>query len=309
MENRKNAFFGPGSKPEFQEYDDYDDSMVDTFEYDDYGEFDDDDQTEYDDFDDAVEFDDDDSEFDDYDDREDAEFLGAIAGLAAPLIGKGLGAAIKGVSGLLRKSPKRSPLRSRSYVSGGPSVAGRIATNMRSNLSGLIRTATGRSVRFKLPPNVATKNDIVALKRGIATNARAIHQNTKGVKANAKSVLATAGRLTSIDKKHTAASNTQNRVLTTLNKRVNIVKKEIDAAEERQRMLQMFQFMIPPEIEKMTFKTTPSGGTEVEVSDVEFKTNLLPMMMAMGGGGMGGGDFMNNPMMMFVMMEAFKDKD
>lgn len=314
MENFKSDFYEPQNKAEYLEYDD---ELVDTMDSE-YGEFDDDDGLEFDD-DDGVEFEDYGLEFDDDDDGEDGEVLGALAGLAAPLAGlaaplvtSGVGAAIRGVSGLLRGgSRSRSSgrrLSSRRYTRGGPRVARNIATAMRSNLFGRIRTRSGKSVSFKLPPNVATKRDVSSIKKGIATNAKAIRSNTRGVKANAKSILSTSSRLSGVDKKHTAASETQNKILSSLNRRVRKVKKDLDQAQEQQRMMQMFQFMMPPEIEKITFDASPTSG-ENDVSDVEFKTNFLPMMMSMGSGGGGMGDMMNNPMMMFVMMEAFKDKD
>ena len=309
MENNNNEFYKPENQAEFAEYDE----LVDTLDGDDV-EFDDDDDdaVEFDDDDDAFEFDDDDddSEFDDDDDDsegEDAEFLGGIARAALPFIAPGIGGAIKGVSGLLRRRRRRPRrLRSRRYTSGGPKVARNVATAGRSNLSGRIRTRSGKSIRFKLPPNVATKRDVLSLKKGISTNAKAIRSVTKGVKANAKSIVSTSRQISSIDKKHTSASQTQNRILNSLNKRVRHVKKELDSAEERQKMMQMFQFMMPPEIEKMTFETAPTADTSVDVKEVEFKTNLLPMMMAMGSGGSGSGGMMDNPMMMFMMMDGLK---
>lgn len=320
MENYKGDFYEPEHEAE---YGGFDDELVDTIdsEFDDF----DDDSAEYDDFDDDsadfAEFgddDDDDESFgDDDDDDDDSEFLGigsALAGAAAPfMINRGIGAAISGVKGILsgrgsrRSRPRR--LRSRRYTSGAPKVARRIGTASRSNLLGRIRTRSGRSVSFKLPPNVATKRDISALKRGISINAKAIRSNTKGVKANAKSIISTSSRLSSVDKKHTTASKTQNKILNTLNRRVSKVKSELDKAQEQQKMMQMFQFMMPPEIESIKVAEA-ANATPTKVYntvEAEFKTNLMPMMMAMGSGGSGSGGMMDNPMMMFFMMDAFNN--
>ena len=317
MENFKGDFYKPENQAEFNGFDgEYLDISEDDFgdPYDDSGsELEYDDEPIYDDDGGDFEFDDDDPHDDD-----DSEFLGGViggiaaplAGLAAPLVTSGVGAAIRGVSGLLRGTlrNKGRRLSSRRYTSGGPRVARNIATAIKSNLFGKIRTRSGRSVSFKLPPNVATKRDVISLKKGIKTNANAIRSNTKGVKANAKSILTTSSSLSKVDKKHTAASQTQNRILSAVNRRVRKVQKDFEAAQEQQRMMQMFQFMMPPEIENITFAEDPKKDDEAEVTSVEFKQNFLPMMMAMGQGG-GMGDMMNNPMMMFVMMEAFKEND
>ena len=301
MENVKPEFYDPEFYHEYQESDD---ELVDTVGVDFDDSFDDD--PYIDSADTAAEYGDD--PFGSDDSSNDSEFLGALAGLAAPfaapLISKGIGAAINGVSSLLRGgsgSRSSGSLQSRKFVSGGPRVAGNIATAIRSNLLGNIRTQSGKSVAFRLPQNVATKQDVQALKKGIAVNAAAIRANTNGVKANAKSILSTSTRLTSVDRKHTQASATQNRILNTLNQRVSKVKKDLDAAQEQQRMLQMFQFLMPAEIEKITL-----DGAEYGTVDVDYKTNFLPMMMAMNTGG-SGGDMMSNPLFMFAMMEAFKD--
>ncbi len=325
MENFKNEFYDPEHNAEFNGFaDEFVDTMDSEFtEFDDYddefaGYEDGESSSEYDDFDD------DDENFYGDEDDEDGEIFGTIAGLAGaalpgiataaiPAITSGIGAAINGVSNVLRRGSssrgKSRRLSSRRYTAGGPRVARNIATAIRSNLFGKIKTRSGRSVSFRLPPNVATKRDVGTLRKGIRTNAKAIRSNTKGVKANAKSIISTSRRVSSLDKKHTAASRTQNRILSSLNRRVRKVKSDLDKAQEQQRMMQMFQFMMPPEIENVNFENAPTVGDNDNVK-IEYKTNLLPLMMSMGSGEGGGmGDMMNNPMMMLVMMQAFNNED
>ena len=290
---------------EFMEYEDDDDDEEMVAEYEDD---DDDDESalselDYDDDEESAEYEDD----DDDDDEADPEFFGALAGLAAPLITKGISGAIRGVSGLLRKKPSR---RVRSYGRGRrPRIhrgrIGRIPSI--SRLTGTLRTPRGRRLPIKLPKNVATKRDVLVLRKSISANRRIANTNTKRVGRVILDLKKARAHVNSVDKKHTKASRAQNRVIGGINKKLVRVNKDVEKTKDKMQMNQMLSMFMSPELEKFEISKFTAGpdvanphvGAKIEVTKPENKDNNLGLMMAMSGGM--GGDSDMNPMMMYFM--------
>lgn len=296
-----------------------------------YGEFDDEESYEFDDdegiaaeFDDDEgygEFDDDEGygEFDDdegitaeYEEGADAEFLGTIAGLAAPLIGKGIGGAIKGISRLVKgKRGRRRKLPSSRYRRGGVRVGHVRGIRRRSKLKGRLRTRSGRNIPFRLPGNIATKSDIAQLRRSIHINASAIKKVTKGVKANANSIIRTSRMISSIDKKHSTATQAQNRVMNALNKRVLQLKKDQDAIKQQSQTQLLLSMFMQPELKEVTLKNNNDANADLNTGDdqqnkftvesASFEDNNLPLILAMSGGFGGSGGGLSNPLVLLAL--------
>lgn len=137
-----------------------------------------------------------------------------------------------------------------------------------------VRTPAGAAqLRFERP--VATKESV--------------DEVTKELKGEVAATAAAVRRLDSVLDKNTGVLD---RKVTALEETVRRAQR---AAQQQAQMSMLLPLLTSktPIIEKMTFATAPTAGTEVAVTNATFRKDdnlgLIFMMMAMGGG-MGGGD-------------------
>ena len=279
------------------------------FDMDDY------DSAEFDiDDDDSAEFDiddDDSAEFDVDDDDDAAEFLPAL-GIAAPFIAKGIGGAIGGINRILNRRRSRRRRSVRPFVP-RPSIPS-TAVSGKSRLLGRLRTRSGRSIPFRLPKSIATQKDIATLRKAIRTNTKNALNNSKGVKRNISGIVQATKQIKSVDRKHTAASKTQNRVMGALNRRVRKLKKDLDETKQQAQMQMMISLLLQPELSSITvgpdadsptpFNPSTGVGT-LSVSESDAGDDNLALILALSGG-LGGSGSMGgmNPMMLLLLSDA-----
>ena len=292
---------------ESAEFDLDDDDAVAEFD------LDDDDSAEFDIDDDSAEFDIDDDESAEFDDDDDdsAEFLPGL-GLAAPFIAKGIGGAISGVNRILSRRRSRRGKSVRPFVP-RPSVPNTAISGI-SQLFGQLRTSSGRRIPFRLPKSIATKKDIATLRKAIRTNTRNSLKNSKGVKRNISGIVQATRRIRSVDRKHTAASKTQNRVMGALNRRVRRLKKDLDETKQQAQMQMMISLLMQPELSSITVEpdsesATPfnpaTGAGSLSVSESDSGDDNLALILALSGGFGGSGNMGGmNPMMLLLLADA-----
>ena len=299
-----------------EDFDDDDEAFVEFDDDDDesYMEFDDDDDEVY------AEFDDDDDEsyveFDDDDDEASAEIFGTLAATLAPAA---IGAAIKGVKGIISKRG-RSKRKQRAPRISRRTARGSVRINPRSRLHGRIRGRSGRSIPFRLPRNIALKSDVMRVakagRKGMKLNGTAIKKNAKLIANNIAGIRKVRADLKVLDKKHSIVSNRQNKVLTNLNKRITLVSKEVEQARQQAQMQAMFSLILgQPDLQNITVKMDEGGAQDIPastgdavklaVTDAEFDdgNNFLPLLFAGGMSGGSGGGLFSSPMGMFAMMQ------
>lgn len=186
-----------------------------------------------------------------------------------------------------------------------------------SNLQGRLTNASGRSIPFKLPANVATKSDIALLKKAIDSHNQELKKVSAAITKNAQETAKIAREVNAVDSKHTKATQAQNKVLQTMGsqvsraaKQVNRLNKELRDTRQQAQMFALLPMFMnqQPVLEKITF----SDNTEKEIKNVTYKEDddnmmMIVMMMMMGGGfgssssGGGGMDGMMLPLMMIAM--------
>ena len=190
-----------------------------------------------------------------------------------------------------------------------------------SNLSGQIQTATGKTVPFKLPETVATKNDINILQGAIQRINGEIKKVADTTTNNGQALTKLAREVKATDDRHRAISAKQNDLIAKLGVSQDKLQKAVDNLKSQSQM-SMFLPMMMGKNDEITFeKRGTSGETVVADGSTTYKlegsdnSSLLFMMMAMSGGfggnsnnGSSGGsnDMFSNPMMMYFMMEAMK---
>ncbi len=238
---------------------------------------------------------------------ETGEFVGQLAS-------RGIGAAISGVRNLIRKKP-RSSKSIRSLRPGGnflrhsfptrtPNVSGT------SNLSGVLNTNKG-PFNFRLPPNVATKEDLKKVISTIAVNNKrqegAIKKNAEAIKGNVAAIRKTNADLQAFDKKHSAVELRQSKIIESLNKGIVAVRKEAAATKQQIQMQSMMSLIMQPKLETIKLQGPAVNGVtppveSFTVTESKFKSDMLPLLMMMSSSGeSGSGNIMNNPMMMYFM--------
>jgi len=221
-------------------------------------------------YDDVVDDDDDDDSDDSYAEGVDPEFsfgsaLGALATGGLSLVAP---AAIKTLG--IGRRPKTG--RGRGYSS-----------RIKGRRGGTIRTPTG-SANFNFPTTMATKQEVQ----------RALGKVGSDVRKNASAIRSTHKKIDAITKT----------IATDLKK----VDGKIDKMQQNSQMQSMMSMFMQPELDKIKLKGAPPNAnnpTEYEVSDTDYESNMLPMIMGMMGGGTSGSD--DNQMMMMMMMMMMDD--
>lgn len=254
-----------------------------------------------------------DDSFDNYDESyagndENGEFI-------LPFISQGLGAVNRLISGGI------------GAVSNGVQTAGRTIGNIlgvnpipastsgiqgQSNLQGSVQTTNGRSVPVRLPGMIATKDDIKVVTLAIARINAEVKKVSEVTNANGVALTNLSKKTDSVDAKHIAATRSQNRIIHRMGREVDKLEKKVKEVQSNAQMTAMFSLISKPQIESLTFNSTPTGNVATPVTNSVFKTDMLPLIMAMSGGGFGGsgsGDsnnMMNNPLMMILLMGGLK---
>ncbi len=242
---------------------------------------------------------------------EDPEFLSG-------LIQQGIGSAISGVRNLIGRKPRSS--RSVNAFRPGSSFLrhsfSRRTPNIgaTSNLSGTLNTNRG-PFSFKLPPNIATKDDLKKLAATVMANDKkqetAIKRNANAVRGNVAAIRKTNADLSALDKKHSAVELRQNKILETINKRVVRLRKDAEQTKQQMQMQTMMSLIMQPKLESIRLQAPPTEGgvtpdpVTFTVQESKFKSDMLPlifMMSSFGGGGSSDGNMMNNPMMLYFLM-------
>lgn len=188
-----------------------------------------------------------------------------------------------------------------------------------SNLSGQIQTATGKSVPFKLPESVATKNDINILQSAIQRINGEIKKVADTTTNNGQALTKLAREVKATDDRHRAISGKQNELIAKLGVSQDKLQKAVDNLRNQSQM-SMFLPMIMGKDDEIKFEKRGAGENVVADGSTSYKlegsdnNSMLFMMMAMSGGfggnssngSSGSNDFFSNPMMMYFMMEAMK---
>ena len=238
----------------------------------------------------ADEYDDDDDDDDELDDGDD-EFLGALAGVAAPaLIGGLAGPAVRGIGRLLGgRSRRKRRFRYYNPIRVGGGVRG--AT---------VRTPRGVA-RLKLPTSVVPmstyRRDIARLNSRDNSLTRRINQTQSDLaKTEKKSsqALSLAGQNTArigrVEKKHGRSIRRMRRY-----QKVQIAKLKKEQSEQN-TMNMLLSMMQVQGLETALRSHTHSavGAAPVGISQSNSAMMLLPLMMSDGGG--------DNDMMMIMLM-------
>lgn len=198
-----------------------------------------------------------------------------------------------------------------------------------SNLAGQLTNRAGRSFQFKLPQNVATKEDIAALKKAVDAHNMELRKVSGAVTKNAQETAKIATEVNRVDATHKKATQEQNKVMRTMGtqlsrmgKRVNQLNKELKDTKQQAQMFALLPMFMnqQPELNTVTFQgATPestgpitiNAGSEVKVKTNTYKedddnTMMLLLLMMMGGGmgsgsGSGGMDSMMLPLLIIGM--------
>ncbi|MEO0469289.1 MAG: hypothetical protein AAF206_06705 [Bacteroidota bacterium] len=282
------------------------DTYAEYTEADTYAEdFDDDDETAYEDYDDeeegefvdedetalfSAEFDDDGEDFDDDEGEIEGEFLNRLL-------------SIRRLAKRRNRGRSSRAYRPRNFLNHRLG-RGRFRVNPRSRSRGFIRVGR-RRLPFTLPSHIATKADVTKLanqvRKDIRLNSAAIRKNAAGIRSAIGLARKANAGVARVDQKYRKATLQQTRVSNEIRKQIIALKKAQEMAQAQARQQAMLSLFMTPDIESITVK---EGDIErkLTVTDSEFETNLLPLVMGMAGnnGGQGGMD----PMMMFAMMQT-----
>lgn len=238
---------------------------------------------------------------------ENSEFL-------LPLISQGLGAVnrlFSGGVGAVNNGVQNAGRTIGNILGINPIPASTSGIQGQSNLQGFVQTTNGRSVPVSLPGIIATKEDIRILSSAIAKINVEVKKVSDVTNANGVALTNLSKKVDGIDGKHIAATRAQNKVIHRMGRGVDRLEKKLKEVQNNAQMTAMFSLISKPQIESLTFPTAPTDGKAAAVTDSKFKTDMLPMIMAMSGGGFGndGGDsnnIMSNPLMLMLMMDGFK---
>lgn len=238
---------------------------------------------------------------------DDPEFLGTH------LI-KGVGKAISGVRSLINRRAG-SGKRISSFKPGGNFLRhnfGRRTPNIsgRSNLSGILNTNRG-PFSFKLPPNIATKEDLKKLTASFQVSDKkheaAIRKNAEAIKGNVAAIRKSNADLKALDKKHSTVELRQNKILDTVNKSVLTLKKDAEQVRQQMQMQAMMSMIMQPKLETIKLKPPKAEGSDKDpdpitytVEESKFKSDMMPLMFMFMNQPSGGG---MNPMMFYFMMQ------
>jgi predicted RNase H-like nuclease (RuvC/YqgF family) len=161
---------------------------------------------------------------------------------------------------------------------------------------------------FKLPANIATKQDIDVLRGAVTKINTEIKAVADANNNNAQALTKLTKQVSEIDGKHIAATKEQNKYISKMGRVIDKLGKDLRDTKQQAQMQMMFSLLMPPRLSNITFENDPTAGTPVNVTDSKFAGNneMMMMMMAMGGLGSDSGDVNSNPMLMFAMMNAFK---
>lgn len=186
-----------------------------------------------------------------------------------------------------------------------------------SNLLGRLTNANGRSMQFKLPPNVATKADIAALKKGVDAHNQELKKVSAAITKNAQETAKIAREINAVDSKHTRATQTQNKVLKTLGGQVskatvqvNRLNKELRETRQQAQMFALLPMFMNQQPELATLSIQGEGVKTVTATTYKEDDDnmmMMLMLMMMGGGmgssgsGSGGMDGMMMPLMIMAM--------
>jgi hypothetical protein len=174
-----------------------------------------------------------------------------------------------------------------------------------SNLVGKLTSPSGKQVSFKLPPNVATKNDIAVLKKAVDANSGAIKANTAAIKKEAEAIVTLRKDMKDIDAKHIAATKKQNQIMDAINGRVSKLRKDLDKTKQDAQMQTMFSLLMPPKLKSLTFDAAPAANTATNVTASKFEDNNLFLILALSGGlsGGSGSSDMNSMLPLLLLMK------
>jgi hypothetical protein len=190
-----------------------------------------------------------------------------------------------------------------------------------SNLFGNLSNQNGKNLQFKLPPNVATKEDIATLKRAIDAHNTEIKKVGDAVTRNAQETAKIAGEVNRVDVKHIKATQEQNKVMSTIGtqisrmgKRVNQLNKELKDSRQQSMMLMLLPMMMDkePELETISLKSDldPKTETSYSVTRSAYKdeddNNMMLLLVMMMSGGFGGSSGGSNDMMLPMMLMMMK---
>lgn len=186
-----------------------------------------------------------------------------------------IGAGLTGGLSLLPKAAKALGAGRRPRTASGRGYS----SGIRGRSGATLRTPAGNaSIRF--PANMVTKEELN----------KALAKVGEDIKKNASAIVST-------NKKIDAATVSQ----------VNGFRKiegKLDGIRQNNMMQSMMSMMMQPELESITFEKAPTAGTAAKVTNSDYETNLLPMVMGMMGGS-GGKD--SDSMMMMAMAMMMKD--
>jgi hypothetical protein len=173
-----------------------------------------------------------------------------------------------------------------------------------SNLVGRITSPTGKNLNFKLPQNVATKNDVAVLKKAVDASSAAIKVNTAAIKKEAEALVSLRKDMKDVDAKHISATKKQNQVMDAINGRVSKLKKDLEKTKNDAQMQTMFSLLMPPKLKAVTFEAAPGAGTSTNVTASKFEDNNLFLMLALSGGlGGGSGNDSNSWLPLMLLMK------
>lgn len=240
---------------------------------------------------------------------------------AGRIIGGGLSGAARGVGVNLQGVQPRP-----ANTSGIPGL---------SNLLGQLTNQAGRNFQFKLPQNVATKEDIATLKRGIDLHNAELKKVSEAITKNAQETAKIAGEVNRVDAKHVKATGEQNKVLRTMgtqlskmNKRTSQLRRELQDSKQQAMMFGLLPMIMGGQNEPRQIDTIQiekegieDGKTVFTVDETTFKestsssnNSMMPLMLMMMMGGMGGssgsGGGMDGmmPLMLIMMMSGNANK-
>ena len=221
-------------------------------------------------------------------------------------VGRIIGGGVSGAARGVQLSGVRPNLPSTSGISG------------MSNLLGQLTNQAGRNFQFRLPQNVATKEDVATLKKAIDAHNSELKKVSDTITRNAQETAKIAAEVNRVDTKHTKATGEQNKVLRTMgtqlskvNKRTSQLRRELQEAKQQNMMMMLLPMMMnePPKLETITFKEAvrTDGPTTVTASTFKSDGNdMMPLIMMMMMGGMGGssgsGGGMDNMMLPMMLM-------